>query len=231
MAQGSLSTITALQDKLLAVLDDAVRFGLTSYKQAWAIPDRSVIAMMHKPDRHVDVVDIQVDQRTLPDFGKSGVGLGPPAKDQSNSVEDFQILLKYGIELPQPVDVSTLFRKRMGVGSRTVEVGYVLTGRRPIASTRPGGLGLCIWADSASPEASRPSGPSTPDAMDTQEPFDHMPMSNDFYFDEHSCQHNDATSDWHNVEDERNSPLTRRDAIGGRPIPQIVITMDDSFES
>jgi len=231
VAQGSLSTIVALEDKLLAVLDDADHFGLTSYKQTSAIPDRSVIAIMHQPDRHVDVVDIQVDQRTLPDFGKSGVGPGPPAKGQSNSVEDFQILLKYGIEVPQPVDVSTLLHKRMAVGSRTAEMRYVLTGRRPIVSAGSGAPGLCIWADDASPEGSRPSGPSTPDAMDTQGSFDHMSMSKDSHFDEHSCQPNGATSNWHNVEDERNSPLARRDAVGGRPIPQIVITTDDSFET
>jgi hypothetical protein len=226
VAQGSLSTIIALQDKLLAVLDDADRFGLTSYKQTSAIPDRSAISMRHQPDRHVDVVDIQVDQRTLPDFGKSGAGLGPPAKAQSNSVEDFQILLKHGIELPQPVDVSTLLHKQMGVGSRTAEMRYVLTGRRPIASAESGALGLCIWADDASPEASRSQGPSTPDIMDTQGPFDQMSVSEDFHFDEHSYQHNDATSNWHSVEDERNLPPARRDAVGGRPIPQIVITMD-----
>lgn len=231
VAQGSLTTIIALQDKLLAALDDADRFGLMSYKQVSAIPDRSVIAMTHQPDRHVDVVDIQVDQRTLPDFGKSSVGLGPPAKGQSNSIEDFQTLLKFGLELSQPVDVSTLWRKQMGIGSRTAEMRYVLTGRRPIVSAESGALGLCIWADDASPEASRPPGPSTPDAMDTQGPFDDTPMSKDFYFVEHSGQHNDATSNWHNVEDERNSPLARRDAVGGRPIPQIVITMDASFET
>jgi hypothetical protein len=123
--------------------------------------------MRPQSDRHADVVDIQVDQRTLPDFGKSGASLGPPTKGQSNSVEEFQILLKHGVELPQPVDVSTLPHKQMGVGSRTAEMRYVLTGRRPIISTESGAPGLCIWADDASPEASRSLGPSTPDVMDT----------------------------------------------------------------
>ena len=231
VAQGSLSTIIALQDKLLAVLEDADRFGLTAYKQPSAIPDGSVIAMRHEPDRHVDVVGVQVDQRTLPDFGKSAIGLGPPAKDQSNSVEDFQTLLKYGVELPHPVDVSTLLRKRMGVGSRTAETRYVLTGRRPIVSAESGALGLCIWADYAFPKASGPSGPSSSDAMDTPGPFGRMSTSKDFYFDEHSCQHDDAIRNWYNVEDKRNSPLARRDAVGGRSVPQIVITMDGSSET